>query len=416
MYQLIQDLLKRPIAFHRVFAGIMGCAAGGLFLSQLYYWSIDRKAHDPENFIYKTLDEWQSETSISRREWEKARQKLKSLGLLEEQRRGLNPQLWYKLDVDLLYETIVKNSQNPRGSGIATSDISQRKIEHHPTLHLTSPDAISDLRSISTENTDQRVQTEITHTDPERAREKFEVKNFQPSDPETMPSILENSSPDRPTSLQQSISGEKELSAACRTTETNSITTTNNLTRFEQRYSPTLSRQQLAEITQACIDTYNKTKPSCWGTCTQITAYLTSQVTKLLEIYQQDLEIDRAVESLKNDLAAAHLSCKGDEFYDNPKFGIPSIAFFLDPKRIDKLRNRAQVWYDRPQQQKEQLAHRMVRDAIDGIPSWESGTILTGLRLSLAKTRYRDWYEANDPQCPSIDYLQQYFPQILGAN
>lgn len=90
-FQLIQDLLKRPIAFHRIFAKIMGCATGGLFLSQLFYWSVDGKARDPENYIYKTFDEWHVETCLSRREWETSRQKLKSLGLLHERRAGRNP-------------------------------------------------------------------------------------------------------------------------------------------------------------------------------------------------------------------------------------------------------------------------------------------------------------------------------------
>ena len=343
---------------------------------------------------------------------------LVSLGFIKQSR---NPDKRYKFDQTkhyLVMPDLVKSALAAFGKNAECNksnyQIDEAKI---PDESVKMPDEKVFLPNHYQDTYQNNYQhSSKTHADPERAREKFDVKNFQPSDPETMPAPLENLTLDRHPALPQSTSGEEKLSAACRTTETNSTTATNSLTRFEQRYSPTLSRQQLAEIAQTIVDNYNKTKPACWGTCTQITAFLTNQVSKLLEIYQKDLPIPEAIASLTNDVAAAHLSCKGDDFYDNPKFGIPSIAFFLDPNRIDKLRNRAQVWYDRPQQQKEQLAHKMVRDAIEGIPSWESGTILTGLRLSLAKTRYRDWYEAGDPQCPSIDYLQQYFPQILGAN
>ena len=413
MYQLIQDLLRRPIAFHRVFAAIMGCAAGGLFLSQLYYWSTDRKAHDPENFIYKTLEDWQSETHISRREWEKARARLKSLGLLEEQRRGLNPQLWYKLDIDLLYETIVRNSQNPHESGIATSDISQRKIEHHLTLDLTSPDVRSNVRSISTESTDQKLLSESTNTDPERAHENEKIEPEKISEPEQAKPL--EPAPKIQPLVKNSTSGQGRSSAACYTTETTSATVTEYLAQTEKRYSPKISRQELAELTQSLVDTYNKVKPSCWGTCTQITVFLINQVSKLLDRYCENSELPIAIESLKNDVAAAHLSIKGDDFYDKPSFGIPSISFFLHPDRVEKLQERAQVWYDRPQQKKEQLARAMVREVVNGVPDHETGKILSEMILHTRRLRFKKLYDRdpNHPDLPDLEHLHRYYPEIF---
>lgn len=408
-YQLIQDLLKRPIAFHRIFAAIMGCAAGGLFLSQLYYWSIDRKAHDPENFIYKTLDEWQAETSISRREWEKARQKLKSLDLLQEQRRGLNPQLWYKLDVDRLYETIVKNSQNPQYSGIATSDISQRKIEHQLTLDPPSPDAISDIRSISTESTDQKLPSEITHTDPDRACEKIEPDKILPDSEPEPPQLPITQSPAKKSASTNKLPSTEDLpppitkNAQIVNIPDGDFSTVARFDRNLRTYQPT------EDLTAQLVETYNKVKPDHWGKCAQIGVHMPRQVAALVRRYDSP-------ELVIQEWGEACLALKSNDYYNSPKFGNANINFLLDPTKPDRLSQLAQAWRDRPQQQKEQLAQKMVRDAIEGIPCWESGTILTGLRLSLAKTRYRDWYEAGDPQCPPIDYLQKYFPQILGAN
>lgn len=96
----LRYLLRRPIAFHRAFADLAGSAAGGLFLSQLFYWS--DKGADAEGWIYKTIAEWTDETALSRREQESARAALVALGVLEVERRGLPARLWFRLDLGRL--------------------------------------------------------------------------------------------------------------------------------------------------------------------------------------------------------------------------------------------------------------------------------------------------------------------------
>lgn len=92
----LRFLLQRPIAFHRVFASVAGSAAGGLFLSQLFYWS--DKGSDPDGWIYKTLEEWHAETALTRSEQERARRALIELGILAVERRGLPARLYFRLD------------------------------------------------------------------------------------------------------------------------------------------------------------------------------------------------------------------------------------------------------------------------------------------------------------------------------
>jgi hypothetical protein len=410
MYQLIQDLLKRPIAFHRVFAGIMGCAAGGLFLSQLYYWSTDRKAHDPDNFIYKTLEDWQSETAISRREWEKARARLKSAGLLEEQRRGLNPQLWYKLDIDLLYETIVKSSQNPHDSGIATSDISQRKIERQLPLDPPSPDAISDLRSISTESTDQKLPPEITHTDPDRVCENFEpeilLPDLEPSqDPITLPAVKESASTNNSPSEGDLPPPVTNISEVVGIPDCD-LSSVARFDRTLRTYQPT------EDLTAQLVETYNKVKPDHWGKCLQIGTHMPRQVAALVRSYESP-------ELVAQEWGEACLALKANDFYNSPKFQSGNINFLLDPSKPDRIPQLAQAWRDRPQQQKEQLAHKMVA-ASNGIPRWENpDVVLTGAMLHLRRDRYARYVTREDfdnPDCPSINYLQTYFPELFTKN
>jgi hypothetical protein len=88
--------LDRPIAFHRIFAEITDSATTGLFLSQLFYWH--PRSSDPDHWIWKTQDEWTSETCLSRSEQERARRTLRDLGILEEVKRGIPAKLFYKLN------------------------------------------------------------------------------------------------------------------------------------------------------------------------------------------------------------------------------------------------------------------------------------------------------------------------------
>lgn len=151
-YHLVQSLLRSTIAYHPIFAELMGSAAGGVFLSQLHYWSIGGKAHDPDNFIYKSFQEWQTETHLSRREFESARKQLKALGLLAEERRGFKPLLWYRLDLDGLYQKIVDLSLKRPYMPIVTSDISYCQILHQLPSDLTSETIYTEITSEITSN------------------------------------------------------------------------------------------------------------------------------------------------------------------------------------------------------------------------------------------------------------------------
>lgn len=87
--------LDRPIAFHRVFVTITGSINAALFLSQANYWACRTK--DPDGWFFKTGDEWQEETGLSRDERDGARKKLKSLGILEEKLTGVPARLHYRV-------------------------------------------------------------------------------------------------------------------------------------------------------------------------------------------------------------------------------------------------------------------------------------------------------------------------------
>jgi hypothetical protein len=141
----------RPIAFHPAFARIAGSVHGGLFLSQLFYWM--GKGADPDGWIYKTRDEWQAETYLTRYEQETARRDLRELGVLEEKLAGLPARLYYRVNSERLLELLdsayssVGDSTNQE-SGNPTNLLG----ENHPTC-MGENHQLSIYTEITTETT-----------------------------------------------------------------------------------------------------------------------------------------------------------------------------------------------------------------------------------------------------------------------
>lgn len=108
-HQQLIGLLDRPIAFHRCFVTVTGSVTAALMLSQALYWQ--QRTKDESGWWYKTRDEWTAETGMKRKEQEGARRKLRKLGLLHEQRRGVPAQLWYQLDEIRLLELLAKPAE-----------------------------------------------------------------------------------------------------------------------------------------------------------------------------------------------------------------------------------------------------------------------------------------------------------------
>lgn len=63
----ILPLLDRPIAFQRSFIRLDIGVTAALFLSQMTYWT---NRSDDDGWVYKTQEEWEEETGLSRYEQE----------------------------------------------------------------------------------------------------------------------------------------------------------------------------------------------------------------------------------------------------------------------------------------------------------------------------------------------------------
>jgi len=104
---LLRSFSERPIAYHRIYAKISGSITAGLLLSQFMYWSSKKD----DGWFYKTQREITAETEMSRTETESARRRLRTLGVVQEQRKGNPARMYYRVDVDRLANLIAGNLQ-----------------------------------------------------------------------------------------------------------------------------------------------------------------------------------------------------------------------------------------------------------------------------------------------------------------
>lgn len=98
-------LFDRPIAFHRSFITLGVGVAGALMLSQAVYWS--KRTSNPDGWFYKSREEWEEETGLTRTEQERARKSLCSAGVMVEKRQGVPARLYYRVDQDQLLRALL---------------------------------------------------------------------------------------------------------------------------------------------------------------------------------------------------------------------------------------------------------------------------------------------------------------------
>src|SRR6516225_7987766 len=99
MCRVFELLGKGCVAFYPRLVDLTESVTAALLLGQCVYWAKNVLEHQPERngWFWKTQAEWQGETGLSRREQESARVRLRELGLLTEERRGMPAKRWYRL-------------------------------------------------------------------------------------------------------------------------------------------------------------------------------------------------------------------------------------------------------------------------------------------------------------------------------
>lgn len=93
----------RAIAYRPKLAKVLGGVVAEIFFEQIFYWQ-DKSSS--ELGVYKTQDELEAETGLSRKEQETARKKLREIGVLIETHKRLEHRIYYKIDEARLNEIL----------------------------------------------------------------------------------------------------------------------------------------------------------------------------------------------------------------------------------------------------------------------------------------------------------------------
>ena len=93
----------RAIAYRPNLARLFGGVVAEIFFEQIFYW---QDKADSELGVYKTQEELEIETGLSRKEQETARKLLREKGVLIETHKRLEHRMYYKIDCEKLDELL----------------------------------------------------------------------------------------------------------------------------------------------------------------------------------------------------------------------------------------------------------------------------------------------------------------------
>ena len=141
------EMLKntgRVISYRPNLARLFGGVIAEVFFEQIFYW---QDKTDSNLGIYKTQEELEIETGLSRKEQETARKLLREKGVLIETHKRLEHRMYYKIDCEKLDELLatLANVQNEH-SPMSESDIREcdkvtfvNTLDYNTRLHINNP-------------------------------------------------------------------------------------------------------------------------------------------------------------------------------------------------------------------------------------------------------------------------------------
>ena len=133
----------RSIAYRPNLARLFGGVVAEIFFEQIFYW---QDKADPVLGVYKTQEELEFETGLSRKEQETARKLLREKGVLIETHKRLEHRLYYKINLDALDELLATLANDTKGlSPMSKSDIREEPkvafvntLDYNTRLHTNN--------------------------------------------------------------------------------------------------------------------------------------------------------------------------------------------------------------------------------------------------------------------------------------
>ena len=100
---VLELLGARPILFNPVFARMSGSITSGLILSQLLFW---QSIVGNDIWFYKTIDELEEETCLTRSQQDTALAFWKESGIVKIEIRGVPAKRYFMVDISTLIESV----------------------------------------------------------------------------------------------------------------------------------------------------------------------------------------------------------------------------------------------------------------------------------------------------------------------
>jgi len=162
-----------PVAYYPMIARWLGSVGDAIFLCQLWYWH--GKGSNPDGWIYKTQKEFEEETALGRYEQEHARRKLKSLGILEEERRGVPATLHYRINIDRMNELYEEWYNNQAKDNVVDEQSSLLKT-NNPDCGKPTNLIVENWQSITENTTENTTENKDILAHSEEAREHSAIR------------------------------------------------------------------------------------------------------------------------------------------------------------------------------------------------------------------------------------------------
>lgn len=137
---IIWPLLGRHIAFHRRLVDLTASVKAALLLSQTIYWTRHgRDIVSTGGWFFKTTEQWEMETGLSAKEQITAREVLRELAILNEQRMGIPAKLHFRLCADHLGTLLADRIGSASGrldwaDGAVVAELLGPSLAYHRTL------------------------------------------------------------------------------------------------------------------------------------------------------------------------------------------------------------------------------------------------------------------------------------------
>jgi len=104
--RILKAFSKQPIAYQPIYAEITKSVTAGILLSQILYWWGKKE----EKEFYKTDQEFADELKLGFKELRAAKKKLRELGFVSTEVKGVPPKTWYGVEVESILGAIIRKT------------------------------------------------------------------------------------------------------------------------------------------------------------------------------------------------------------------------------------------------------------------------------------------------------------------